>query len=223
MTDYSASSHLITILAGDGIGPEVMDASLIVLDAVEKKFSLNIEKVVKLVGGAAIDATGSPLPEETVESCQKSHAILFGSVGGPQWVHLPPDDQPERGALLPLRKKFNLFANLRPGVCLPSLTHASPIKNELIPDGFDVLCVRELTGGIYFGQPKGRHTDDQGEVVAIDTMVYSKSEIERICRIAFTAAMTRDKRLCSLIKPMFYKILSCGVKQLLKYPRSFPR
>jgi len=199
MSQTAPSSHKITILAGDGIGPEVMDASLLVLDAVEKKFSIAIEKDVQLVGGAAIDAKGCPLPEETIASCEKSDAILFGSVGGPKWVNLPPDEQPERGALLPLRKKFNLFANLRPGVCLPSLTHASPVKNELIPNGFDVLCVRELTGGIYFGQPKSI-TEIEGDTVAIDTMVYKKSEIERICRIAFTAAMTRDKRLCSIDK-----------------------
>jgi len=199
MSKTASSCHKITILAGDGIGPEVMDASLLVLEAVEKKFSITIEKDVQLVGGAAIDAKGCPLPEETIASCEKSDAILFGSVGGPKWVNLPPDEQPERGALLPLRKKFNLFANLRPGVCLPSLTHASPVKNELIPNGFDVLCVRELTGGIYFGQPKSI-TEIDGDTVAIDTMVYKKSEIERICRIAFTAAMTRDKRLCSIDK-----------------------
>lgn len=194
-----SKTHKISILAGDGIGPEVMDASMLVLDAAAKKFSINLEKDTQLVGGAAIDATGSPLPDETIASCEASDAILFGSVGGPKWENLPPDQQPERGALLPLRKKFNLFANLRPGVCLPSLTHASPVKNELIPNGFDVLCVRELTGGIYFGQPKSISEVD-GELVAIDTMVYKKSEIERIAHIAFTAAKARDNRLCSVDK-----------------------
>ncbi|MDG0995498.1 MAG: 3-isopropylmalate dehydrogenase [Akkermansiaceae bacterium] len=194
-----SQKHRITVLAGDGIGPEVMDASLTVLEAVSKKFSLNFVKDSQLVGGAAIDAAGCPLPAETIASCEQSDAILFGSVGGPKWENLPPDQQPERGALLPLRKKFNLFANLRPGVCLPSLTHASPVKNELIPNGFDVLCVRELTGGIYFGQPKSI-TEENGDTVAIDTMVYKKSEIQRIARVAFTAAMARDKRLCSVDK-----------------------
>ena len=194
-----STTHKISILAGDGIGPEVMDASMLVLDAAAKKFSITLEKDSQLVGGAAIDATGSPLPEETIASCKASDAILFGSVGGPKWENLPPDQQPERGALLPLRKKFNLYANLRPGVCLPSLTHASPVKNELIPNGFDVLCVRELTGGIYFGQPKSISEVD-GELVAIDTMVYKQSEIVRIAHIAFTAAMARDKRLCSVDK-----------------------
>ncbi len=199
MSSNQSPIHRITVLAGDGIGPEVMDASLLVLEKVKETYSINIQTDTQLVGGAAIDAKGSPLPAETVASCEASDAILFGSVGGPKWANLAPDDQPERGALLPLRKKFNLFANLRPGVCLPSLSHASPLKQEIIADGFDVLCVRELTGGIYFGQPKGRHQEGD-DIVAIDTMVYKKSEIDRIVRIAFTAAMGRDKRLCSVDK-----------------------
>jgi 3-isopropylmalate dehydrogenase len=192
-------SHRITVLAGDGIGPEVMDEALRVLDAVEAKFGFTVSRTSHLVGGAAIDATGHPLPPETVAASEQADAILFGSVGGPKWESLPPDIQPERGALLPLRKHFGLFANLRPGVCLPSLTHASPVKNELIKDGFDVLCVRELTGGVYFGKPKGRHEED-GEPVALDTMIYRKSEIERIARVAFAAAMGRGKRLVSVDK-----------------------
>jgi len=191
--------HTITILSGDGIGPEVMIQALRVLDAVAEKFQFSITRSEHLVGGAAIDATGHPLPPETIAACEKADAILFGSVGGPKWEALPPDIQPERGALLPLRKHFGLFANLRPGVCLPALIHASPVKNELIPQGFDVLCVRELTGGIYFGQPKGRR-EENGEPVAFDTMIYKKSEIERILRVAFTAAMGRGKRLVSVDK-----------------------
>jgi 3-isopropylmalate dehydrogenase len=192
-------SYRIAVLAGDGIGPEVMSVALRVLDAVENKFGFSTQREERLVGGAAIDATGHPLPPETISSCEQSDAILFGSVGGPKWESLPPDIQPERGALLPLRKHFGLFANLRPGVCLPALTHASPVKNELIPNGFDVLCVRELTGGIYFGSPKGREERD-GEPVAFDTMVYKKSEIDRILRVAFTAAMGRGKKLVSVDK-----------------------
>jgi 3-isopropylmalate dehydrogenase len=192
-------SHRITILAGDGIGPEVMAEALRVLDAVEVRFGITVSRSAHLVGGAAIDATGHPLPAETVSACESADAILFGSVGGPKWESLPPDLQPERGALLPLRKHFGLFANLRPGVCLPALTHASPVKHELIADGFDVLCVRELTGGVYFGTPKGRHLED-GEPVALDTMVYKKSEIQRIARVAFTAAMGRKKKLLSVDK-----------------------
>lgn len=191
--------HKITILPGDGIGPEVMDQALLVLDAVSEKFSFEIEHSSHLVGGAAYDEHGTPLPAETIAACEKADAILFGSVGGPKWENLAPDLQPERGALLPLRKHFGLFANLRPGVCHPSLTHASPVKNELIPNGFDVLCVRELTGGIYFGSPKGREERD-GETVAFDTMIYKKSEIERILHVAFLAAQGRRKRLTSVDK-----------------------
>ena len=194
-----SAHHRIAVLAGDGIGPEVMVESLKVLDAAATKFGFEVSRTEHLVGGAAIDGAGSPLPPETVAGCEAADAILFGSVGGPKWENLPPDQQPERGALLPLRKHFGLFANLRPGVCLPALTHASPVKNELIPNGFNVLCVRELTGGIYFGQPKGRENRD-GEETAIDTMVYSRSEIERIAHVAFKAAQGRDKRLCSVDK-----------------------
>ena len=140
----------IAVLAGDGIGPEVMDASLTVLEAAGRKHGLSFSFNHQLVGGAAIDATGKALPDETVAACEAASAILFGSVGGPKWESMPPAEQPERGALLPLRKHFGLFANLRPSICYPSLTHASPVKNELIAGGFDVLCVRELTGGIYF-------------------------------------------------------------------------
>jgi len=191
--------HRITLLAGDGIGTEVMAEAVHILDALEAKFGFTVARTEHLVGGAAIDATGHPLPPATVAACEQADAILFGSVGGPKWENLPPDLQPERGALLPLRKHFGLFANLRPGVCLPALTHASPVKQELIAEGFDVLCVRELTGGIYFGSPKGRH-EENGETVALDTMIYKKSEIVRIARVAFTAAMGRQKRLLSVDK-----------------------
>ncbi len=192
-------SHTITVLPGDGIGPEVMAEALKVLEASSEKFHFDIEHTTHLVGGAALDATGNktPLPPETIAASEKADAILFGSVGGPKWENLPPEIQPERGALLPLRKHFGLFANLRPGSCHPSLTHASPVKNELIPNGFDVLCVRELTGGIYFGEPKGRE-ERAGEPVAFDTMVYKKSEIEKILHVAFTAARGRDKRVTSV-------------------------
>ncbi len=189
----------IAVLPGDGIGPEVMAEARKVLSRVEEKFGVSFSYEEKLVGGAAIDATGSPLPDDTLKACEAADAILFGSVGGPKWENLPPDQQPERGALLPLRKHFGLFANLRPAVCFPALTHASPVKEERIAGGFDVLCVRELTGGIYFGAPKGIEERD-GEKVAIDTMVYKESEIERIAHVAFSAAQKRDKRVVSIDK-----------------------
>ncbi|MEM0896398.1 MAG: 3-isopropylmalate dehydrogenase [Verrucomicrobiota bacterium] len=195
----SDASFKIAVLAGDGIGPEVMHEARRVLDAVAASDGLNFDCEEKLVGGAAIDATGSPLPEDTLKACEAADAILFGSVGGPKWESLPPDQQPERGALLPLRKHFGLFANLRPSICYPSLTDASPVKERNIEGGFDVLCVRELTGGIYFGSPKGIDEKD-GERFAIDTMIYHKGEVERIARVAFTAAMQRDKRITSIDK-----------------------
>ena len=194
-----SQSLKIAVLAGDGIGPEVMTAAISVLDRTGAKFGFRIDATERLVGGAAIDAVGKALPPETLAACEAAEAILFGSVGGPKWESLPPNEQPERGALLPLRKHFGLFANLRPSVCFPSLTHASPVKNELIPDGFDVLCVRELTGGLYFGQPKFRKEID-GEMTAVDTMVYKRSEIERIARVAFAAAQTRRRKLTSIDK-----------------------
>ena len=214
-------SHRITILAGDGIGPEVMAESLRLLDAVEAKFGFTVARSEHLVGGAAIDATGHPLPPETVAASEAADAILFGSVGGPKWENLPPDIQPERGALLPLRKHFGLFANLRPGVCLPALTHASPVKQELIANGFDVLCVRELTGGIYFGTPKGRE-ERNGEPVAFDTMVYMKSEIQRIARVAFTAAMGRKKQLLSVDKANVLATSVLWRETVIEISKEFP-
>ena len=195
------SQHRIAILPGDGIGPEVMEEACRVLEVVAAQCSFTVSSEEFLVGGAALDATSNstPLPEETLKGCEASDAILFGSVGGPKWEGLPPDIQPERGALLPLRKYFGLFANLRPGVCHPSLIDASPVKNELIPNGFNVLCVRELTGGIYFGSPKERR-EENGEEIAIDTMVYRRSEIERITHVAFQAARGRRKKICSVDK-----------------------
>lgn len=191
--------HKIAVLAGDGIGPEVMAEAIKVLGTITSKFGTQFEFSEQLVGGAAIDAKGKALPEDTLAVCEQSDAILFGSVGGPKWEKLPPNEQPERGALLPLRKHFGLFANLRPSICYPSLTHASPVKDELIQGGFNVLCVRELTGGLYFGQPKFRMEID-GEMTAVDTMVYKKSEIERIAHVAFKAAQGRRKELTSIDK-----------------------
>ncbi|GAT32045.1 3-isopropylmalate dehydrogenase [Terrimicrobium sacchariphilum] len=192
-------SYKIAVLAGDGIGPEVMAQALRVLAVVETKFSLKFEFFERLVGGAAIDGAGKALPEETLKTCEDCQAILFGSVGGPKWESLPPAEQPERGALLPLRKHFGLFANLRPAVCLPELTHASPLHPTIVEGGFDVLCVRELTGGLYFGEPK--YIKQEGnEHFAVDTMVYWESEIRRIAKVAFEAARRRKSHVTSIDK-----------------------
>ncbi|MEQ1858617.1 MAG: 3-isopropylmalate dehydrogenase [Chthoniobacteraceae bacterium] len=189
----------IAVLAGDGIGPEVMAEALRVLAVVEGKFGLKLAFTEARVGGVAIDVDGRALPEATIAVCEASDAILFGSVGGPKWESLPPNEQPERAALLPLRKHFGLFANLRPAVCFPELTHASPVRADLVAGGFNILCVRELTGGLYFGQPKFSR-EENGDVIAVDTMVYKRSEIERIAHVAFKAAQGRDKRLTSVDK-----------------------
>ncbi len=189
----------IALLPGDGIGPEVMAEARRVITFAQRKFGFALELSEANVGGIAIDRDGAALPDRTVRICEQADAILFGSVGGPKWESLPPHLQPERAALLPLRKHFGLFANLRPAICLPQLTHASPVKESIIVGGFDVLCVRELTGGLYFGQPKGIR-EENGELVATDTMVYRKSEIERIAEVAFIAAQARNKKLTSIDK-----------------------
>lgn len=195
-----AKAFNIAVLPGDGIGPEVMVEALKVLAKISSASGVQFEFTHQLVGGAAIDAKGRALPADTLAACEASDAILFGSVGGPKWEKLPPNEQPERGALLPLRKHFGLFANLRPGICYPALTHASPVRADLVEGGFDVLCVRELTGGLYFGQPKSRTTLPDGDIEVIDTMVYKKSEIARIGHIAFKAAQARRKHVTSVDK-----------------------
>lgn len=194
------SSLKFAVLPGDYIGPEVMAEALRVLAHVARQENLELDYTEADVGGAAIDRHGQALPESTLQTCAAADAILFGSVGGPKWEKLPPKEQPERAALLPLRKHFTLFANVRPGLLYPELTDASPLKTERIPDGIDVVCIRELTGGIYFGQPKRTTTLPDGDIEALDTMVYRKSEIERILQVAITTARSRKKKLCSVDK-----------------------
>ncbi len=185
----------IAVLPGDGIGPEVMAEALKVLRKLEQSIDGSFDVETGEVGGSAIDKLGEALPKQTIELCESSDAILFGSVGGPKWESLPPEKQPERAALLPLRKHFALYANLRPAIIFPQLKEASPLRGEIVGDGFDILVVRELTGGIYFGQPKGRE-----ENRAFDTMVYARDEIERIARVAFDSARRRGKRVVSIDK-----------------------
>lgn len=196
MTD---KSYKIAVLPGDGIGPEVMSQAHKVLDAIEKKYAITFTREQHDVGGIAIDNHGCPLPESTVKACEESDAVLFGSVGGPKWEHLPPNDQPERGALLPLRKHFQLFCNLRPAQIHQGLEAFSPLRADISERGFDIVVVRELTGGIYFGQPKGREGEGATEK-AFDTEVYHRYEIERIAKIAFESARLRDKKVCSIDK-----------------------
>lgn len=172
-------TYKVAVLAGDGIGPLVMKEALKILTFISQKYNFSFEFNEAKIGGASIDAYGVALSDETLKLCEQSDAILFGSVGGPKWDNLPIDQRPERASLLPLRKHFNLFANLRPCKIYESLTHTSPLKNEIIQKGVDILCVRELTGGIYFGK------QDLGKESAYDTEIYTKKEIERIAHIAF--------------------------------------
>ena len=194
------STLKFAVLAGDYIGPEVMSEALRVLEHVARQEKLTLAYTKADVGGAGIDNHGKALPDSTLKLCEKSDAILFGSVGGPKWEKLPPKEQPERAALLPLRKHFTLFANIRPGLLYRELTDASPLKTDRIPDGIDIVCIRELTGGVYFGQPKATTTLPDGDVQSVDTMVYRKSEIERITATAITTARARKKKLCSIDK-----------------------
>lgn len=189
----------IAVLSGDGIGPEVMAQAHKVLNAIGKRFAITISTKEYDVGGAAIDNHGEPLPQATVKGCEEADAVLFGSVGGPKWEHLPPDSQPERGALLPLRKHFKLFSNLRPARLYQALEAFCPLRADITAQGFDILCVRELTGGIYFGQPKGRQGEG-AEEFAFDTEVYHRYEIERIARIAFESARKRSHKVTSIDK-----------------------
>lgn len=189
----------IAVLSGDGIGPEVMKESIKVLEATGKKFGFSLNLELAPVGGAAYDLHQHPLPESTIKTAEKAQAILFGSVGGPKWEKLPPELQPERGALLPLRKHFKLYCNLRPARVYKTLVNACPLRADIAGDGFDILCIRELTGDVYFGQPKGREGAGKEER-GFDTMVYSRYEIERIARFAFEAAKLRKKKVASIDK-----------------------
>ena len=191
-------TYRIAVLAGDGIGPEIVAEAVKVLRAVSGQHGFTLEFTNALIGGAAYDATGHPLPPETLELCRHSDAVLLGAVGGPKYDLIqPPTLRPEVGALLPLRKELGLFANLRPATLFPALAGVSSLRPDLVSGGLDILVVRELTGGIYFGQPKGR---EDGGNRAIDTCVYTRPEIERIVRIGFEAARKRGKRLCSVDK-----------------------
>lgn len=194
-----SKNYHIAVLPGDGIGPEVMAQAQKVMKAISERFSLNITTKEYDIGGIAIDNHGTPLPVDTLAGCEQADAILFGSVGGPKWEHLPANEQPERGALLPLRKHFKLFCNLRPTRLYEGLEAYCPLRADIAQRGFDILCVRELTGGIYFGQPKGREGEGAQER-AFDTEVYHRYEIERIARFAFESARKRRHKVTSIDK-----------------------
>ena len=193
------SNYKIAVLAGDGIGPEVMQEAKKVLAVVEKKYGLSLSLQDYDVGGYAIDKHGKALPADTLSGCEQADAILFGSIGGPKWDSLPLEERPERAALLTLRSHFDLFSNLRPAKIYPGLEALSPLRADISASGFDVLVVRELTSGIYFGQPKGLEGEGE-EQFAYDTMRYTRAEIRRIAISAFEAARKRGKKVTSVDK-----------------------
>ena len=191
-------SKKILVLPGDYIGPEIMTEAVKVLEAVDARFGLDIELEYGLLGGAAIDECGVPLPDETLASARAADAILLGAVGGPKWDGVARHLRPERG-LLGIRSELQLFGNLRPAILYPQLADASSLKPELVA-GLDILIVRELTGGIYFGEPRGIRTLENGEREGFNTYVYRESEIQRIAHLAFDLARKRNKRVCSVDK-----------------------
>lgn len=214
-----SKNYHIAVLPGDGIGPEVMTQALKVLDAVRNRFAMRITTSHYDVGGAAIDNHGQPLPPATVEGCEQADAVLFGSVGGPKWEHLPPDQQPERGALLPLRKHFKLFSNLRPAKLYQGLEAFCPLRADIAANGFDILCVRELTGGIYFGQPKGREGSGQYEkrliprcITVLRSSVLPASRLNLLVNVATKSPQSTKLTCCN---PLFY-----GVKSSTRSPRN---
>ena len=192
------SNRKILVLPGDGIGPEIMREVMRVIEFFDKRHIASFEVSEGLVGGSAYDASGTPLTDETLAQAQASDAVLFGSVGGPKWETLPFELQPERG-LLRLRKEMDLFANLRPAMVFEALADASSLKRELVA-GLDLMIVRELTGGIYFGEPRGIETMPDGSRRGINTEVYSEAEIERVVRAGFELAKKRQHRLCEVDK-----------------------
>ncbi len=194
----SDSKKKVLVLPGDNIGPEIITEAVKVLEKVSDQFNLGIELDYAHLGGAALDAVGEPCPKETLDKARASDAILLGAVGGPQWDNVERHLRPEKG-LLTIRSELDLFGNLRPAIMYPQLAHASSLKPEFV-SGLDILIVRELVGGIYFGEPRGIRTLDNGEREGYNTYKYNESEIRRIGKMAFEAAMVRGKRLCSVDK-----------------------
>ena len=213
-------NYNITVLKGDGIGPDIVSEAMNVLEAVGKKYNHKFNFNEKLVGGAALDACGVPLPDDTLEACKNCDSILLGAVGGPKWDNLPSNMRPEAGALLRLRKELGLYANLRPAIIHKALSSASPIKPEIIGDSLDILVVRELTGGIYFGE-RGHREGKYGEE-AYDVEAYSEFEVKRIAKTAFEAAMKRNKRVTSIDKSNVLESSKLWRKAVIEVAKDYP-
>jgi 3-isopropylmalate dehydrogenase len=213
-------SKKILVLPGDGIGQEIMAEAVKVLALLKGDFGLDIETEEALVGGTAYDATGTPLPDATLKLAKESDAVLLGAVGGPKWEPLDYSVRPERG-LLGLRKELKLFANLRPAILYPQLADASSLKPEVV-SGLDIMIVRELTGGIYFGQPRGVRTLENGEKQGFNTLVYAEHEIERIVRVAMEIAMQRNKKVCSVDKANVLECTELWRNVAIRVAKDFP-
>ena len=213
-------NYNITVLKGDGIGPDIVAEAMNVLEAVGKKYNHKFNFNEKLVGGAALDACGVPLPDDTLDACKNCDSILLGAVGGPKWDNLPSNMRPEAGALLRLRKELGLYANLRPAIIHKALSSASPIKPEIIGDSLDILVVRELTGGIYFGE-RGHREGKYGEE-AYDVEAYSEFEVKRIAKTAFEAAMKRNKRVTSIDKSNVLESSKLWRKAVIEVAKDYP-
>ncbi|MBF2007565.1 MAG: 3-isopropylmalate dehydrogenase [Chlorogloeopsis fritschii C42_A2020_084] len=215
-----AQQYRITLLPGDGIGPEIIAVSVDVLKVVGKKFDIDFEFQEALIGGAAIDATGEPLPAATLDTCRNSDAVLLAAIGGYKWDTLPSHLRPEAG-LLGLRAGLGLFANLRPAKILPQLIDASSLKPEVV-EGVDIMVVRELTGGIYFGKPKGIFETETGEKRGVNTMAYTESEIDRIGKVAFETARKRRGKLCSVDKANVLEVSQLWRDRITKLAAEYP-
>lgn len=215
-----SKKYRITLLPGDGIGPEIMDVSIDVLKVIAEQFNLEFDFQEALIGGAAIDATDNPLPEETIEKCRNSDSVLLAAIGGYKWDNLPREKRPETG-LLGIRAALGLFANLRPATIFPQLIDASSLKKEVV-EGVDIMVVRELTGGIYFGKPKGIFTTETGEKRGVNTMAYTEPEIDRIAKVAFETALKRQKRLCSVDKANVLDVSQLWRDRIIKMSESYP-
>ena len=215
----SNKNYKLTLLPGDGIGPEIMKVAVDVLNEVGRKHEITFTYEEKLVGGAAIDAFGTPLPEDTLECCKQSDAVLLAAIGGYKWDTLEANMRPERG-LLGLRAGMEVFANLRPAVVLPQLADASSLKKDIV-SGTDIMVVRELTGGIYFGEPKGFGTNAKGERIGFNTMVYSESEVDRIAKVAFEIAQKRGGRLCSVEKSNVLEVSQLWKERVIKQHENY--
>ncbi len=208
-------NYKIAVLKGDGIGPEIVDEAIKVLDAVASKEGFNLEYNEYLIGGSAIDVFDNPCPEETIKGCLNSDAVLFGAIGGPKWDNVEKQKRPESG-LLKLRKSLGLFANIRPAIIFDELVNASTLKPEVIK-GVDLTVVRELTGGIYFGEP--RYKDDNK---AYNTMIYTRDEIERIAKVAFEEAMRRNKKVTSVDKANVLEVSELWREVVEEVAKNYP-